>query len=312
MLLDPGELQQFQNHSSQMAALDFMVSIASDTFIPTYDGNMAKVVEGHRRYRGFKKTILLDRKRLVELLDLHQNGTLSWNEFAVAVRSAHEKRMGQPTRRRVIADKPKEEDYFYANHQECLLAFVAGLPNQRNVYTPTLKFCKSLFRNAHIIPELKIYPDGLSSSDAMLYLLQNFACELTATIPRIAQHSNAEVYTVLVDPYKIKEVDEFFDSIPRGYRMKSSEVALFMRRELESVGTATCRSLAAAGAGDAALLSRISASLLDLRDSTLSSTIQHKRLIRQSSSENPNDILVREVAILEIKRRSGTLELMFN
>lgn len=50
MLLDPAELQQFQNHSSQMAALDFMVSTASNTFIPTYDGNMAKVVEGHRRY----------------------------------------------------------------------------------------------------------------------------------------------------------------------------------------------------------------------------------------------------------------------
>lgn len=49
-LLDPVELKQFQNHSSQMAALDFMVSIASNTFIPTYDGNMAKVVEGHRRY----------------------------------------------------------------------------------------------------------------------------------------------------------------------------------------------------------------------------------------------------------------------
>ncbi|KAG5240158.1 rhamnogalacturonan rhamnosyltransferase [Salix suchowensis] len=108
MLLDSGELQQFQNHSSQMAALDFMVSLASDTFIPTYDGNMAKVVEGHRRYLGFKKTILLDRKRLVEFLDLHQNGTLTWNEFAFA-----------PTRRRVIADKPKEEDYFYANPQEC-------------------------------------------------------------------------------------------------------------------------------------------------------------------------------------------------
>lgn len=49
-LLDPDELQQFQNHSSQMAALDFMVSVASNTFIPTYDGNMAKLVEGHRRY----------------------------------------------------------------------------------------------------------------------------------------------------------------------------------------------------------------------------------------------------------------------
>ncbi|KAF8399519.1 hypothetical protein HHK36_015385 [Tetracentron sinense] len=117
MLLDP---EQFQNHSSQMAALDFMVSIASSIFIPTYDGNMAKLVEGHRRYLGFRKTILPDRRRLVELLDLHHNGTLSWNEFSVAVRLVHEKRMGQPRRRRVIVDKPKEEDYFYANPQECL------------------------------------------------------------------------------------------------------------------------------------------------------------------------------------------------
>lgn len=50
MLLDPEELRQFQNHSSQMAALDFIVSVASNTFVPTYDGNMARLVEGHRRY----------------------------------------------------------------------------------------------------------------------------------------------------------------------------------------------------------------------------------------------------------------------
>ncbi|PIN03930.1 hypothetical protein CDL12_23537 [Handroanthus impetiginosus] len=120
MLLDPEDLQQFQNHSSQMAALDFMVSVASDVFVPTYDGNMARVVEGHRRYLGYKKTFQLDRRRLVELLDLHQNGTLSWDKFSAAVRLAHERRMGQPTIRRVIADKPKEEDYFYANPEECL------------------------------------------------------------------------------------------------------------------------------------------------------------------------------------------------
>ncbi|KAK6128572.1 hypothetical protein DH2020_037682 [Rehmannia glutinosa] len=120
MLLDPDDLRQFQNHSSQMAALDFLVSVASDIFIPTYDGNMARVVEGHRRYLGFKKTFQLDRRRLVELLDLHQNKTLSWDEFSVAVRLAHEKRMGQPTQRMVIANKPKEEEYFYANPQECL------------------------------------------------------------------------------------------------------------------------------------------------------------------------------------------------
>ncbi|KAK3027398.1 hypothetical protein RJ639_040196 [Escallonia herrerae] len=119
MLLDLEDLRQFQNHSSQMAALDFMVSVSSNTFIPSYDGNMARVVEGHRRYLGFKKTIQLDRRRLVELLDMHQNRTLSWHEFSVAVRLAHERRMGQPTLRRVVPDKPKEEDYFYANPQEC-------------------------------------------------------------------------------------------------------------------------------------------------------------------------------------------------
>uniref|UniRef100_M4DLK9 O-fucosyltransferase family protein n=1 Tax=Brassica campestris TaxID=3711 RepID=M4DLK9_BRACM len=119
MLLDPKELQQFQNHSSQMAALDFIVSVASDTFIPNYYGNTAKVVEGHRIYHGFKKTILLNRKRLVELLDLHKNKTLSWDQFAVYVKEAHEgRRMGEPTHRKVISDKPKEEDYFYANPQE--------------------------------------------------------------------------------------------------------------------------------------------------------------------------------------------------
>jgi len=51
---------------------------------------------------------------------MHQNGTLPWNEFVDAVRQVHEKRMGQPTYRRIIVDKPKEEDYFYANPHECL------------------------------------------------------------------------------------------------------------------------------------------------------------------------------------------------
>ncbi|CAD6232922.1 unnamed protein product [Miscanthus lutarioriparius] len=119
-ILSPDELRLFQNHSTQMAALDYMVSLASDIFIPSYDGNMARAVEGHRRYMGFRKTIVLDKKKLVELLDLFQGGALSWDEFSDAVKEAHKSRMGQPTERKVIPGQPKEEDYFYANPQECL------------------------------------------------------------------------------------------------------------------------------------------------------------------------------------------------
>ncbi|XP_057440413.1 rhamnogalacturonan I rhamnosyltransferase 1-like [Lotus japonicus] len=119
-LLEPSDLQFFQNHSSQMAALDYLVSLESDIFVPTYDGNMAKVVEGHRRYLGFKKTILLNRKVLVDLIDQYNYGVLNWDEFSSAVKEAHADRMGNPTKRSVIPDRPKEEDYFYANPEECL------------------------------------------------------------------------------------------------------------------------------------------------------------------------------------------------
>ncbi|XP_006345092.1 uncharacterized protein At1g04910-like [Solanum tuberosum] len=119
-LLEPSDLMFFQNHSSQMAALDYLVSLESDIFVPTYDGNMAKVVEGHRRYLGYKKTILLDRKLLVDLIDQHTAGSLTWDEFSNAVKHAHAERMGNPTKRLVIPDRPKEEDYFYSNPWECL------------------------------------------------------------------------------------------------------------------------------------------------------------------------------------------------
>jgi len=43
------DLKPFQNHSSEMATLDYMVSLATDVFIPTYDDNMEKFMEGHYR-----------------------------------------------------------------------------------------------------------------------------------------------------------------------------------------------------------------------------------------------------------------------
>ncbi|XP_048318213.2 rhamnogalacturonan I rhamnosyltransferase 1-like [Ziziphus jujuba] len=119
-LLKFSDLQPFKNHSNQMAALDYIVALESDNFVPSYGGNMANVVEGHRRYLGFKTTIRLDRKLLVYLIDQYKNGTLSWDEFSQAVKTGHADRMGNPTQRLEIPGKPKEEEYFYRNPQECL------------------------------------------------------------------------------------------------------------------------------------------------------------------------------------------------
>ncbi|KAG7941337.1 hypothetical protein I3843_16G035600 [Carya illinoinensis] len=116
------ELESFIDHASQLAALDYIVSVESDVFIPSYSGNMARAVEGHRRFLGHRKTIAPDRKALVRLFDKIERGTLKeGRNLSNRIIEIHRRRQGSPRKRKGPIsgtrgmDRFRSEEAFYVN-----------------------------------------------------------------------------------------------------------------------------------------------------------------------------------------------------
>ncbi|URE46513.1 GDP-fucose protein O-fucosyltransferase [Musa troglodytarum] len=122
------ELEDFSSHSSQTAAIDYIISVESDVFVPSYTGNMARAVEGHRRFLGHRKTINPDRKGLVELFDMIDRGELKEGaKLSSLVSEMHHYRQGAPRKRYGSLpgskgrDRLRTEESFYENpFPECI------------------------------------------------------------------------------------------------------------------------------------------------------------------------------------------------
>ncbi|KAL3818575.1 hypothetical protein ACJIZ3_004480 [Penstemon smallii] len=92
MLAREGELTPYMNRPSVLAAIDYIVSLSSDVFLPSHGGNMGRAMQGHRAYVGHRKYIKPNKRMM---LHLFEDESISEEEFNTVMQKLHKYSKGQ-------------------------------------------------------------------------------------------------------------------------------------------------------------------------------------------------------------------------
>ncbi|CAM6093665.1 unnamed protein product [Calypogeia fissa] len=104
-LTTDAEIEPFKGKATQLAAIDYHVSLHSDAFMSASRGNMHNALVAHRAFEIDGLTIRLD---MVLVAQLFRNQTIGWFDFEESLRAGHKARMGQLNSR-----KPAQSIYTY-------------------------------------------------------------------------------------------------------------------------------------------------------------------------------------------------------
>ncbi|XP_050221947.2 O-fucosyltransferase 37 [Mercurialis annua] len=96
MLAREAELTPYIKKASALAAIDYIVSLSCNVFIPSHGGNMGRLLQGHRAYVGHWKSIKPNKRAMIPFFE---ESSLSDAEFGSIVRMLHRKYNGHPESR---------------------------------------------------------------------------------------------------------------------------------------------------------------------------------------------------------------------
>ncbi|KAJ0048099.1 hypothetical protein Pint_15706 [Pistacia integerrima] len=119
-LAQEAELSPYLNRSSALAAVDYIVSLNSNVFVPSHGGNMGRALQGHRAYVGHRKYIKPNKRAMIQFFE---DSSISDAEFGIIIRKLHNRAQGQPEPR----NNKRDRDVTAYPVPECMCKHRSGI-----------------------------------------------------------------------------------------------------------------------------------------------------------------------------------------